>query len=124
MPLSPRDWPFRSPVITGLLAFLLLLSVSPAVEDENAVRLYQRGMKLIAEGEPEEALERFITLASRYRRSETCAQALWEVYRIQQFLEDDAAAFEALNRLATEQPGHFEKAHAAQLMRQLVSQSE
>ena len=37
-----------------------------AVEDENAVRLYQRGMKLIAEGEPEEALERFNTIAIQW----------------------------------------------------------
>lgn len=86
-----------------------------AVEDENAVRLYERGMKLIAGGEPEEALERFNTIAKKYRRSETCALALWDIYRIQEHLGEDMAAFEALNRLATEQPGHFEKAHEAQL---------
>jgi outer membrane protein assembly factor BamD (BamD/ComL family) len=92
-----------------------LLSVTHAAEDENAVRLYERGMKLIAEGDPEEALERFNTIAKKYRRSETCALALWEIYRIREHLCEDMAAFEALNRLATEQPGHFEKAHKAQL---------
>jgi outer membrane protein assembly factor BamD (BamD/ComL family) len=86
-----------------------------AAEDENAVRLYQRGMKLITEGEHEEALERFNTIATKYRRSETCALALWEIYRLQEHLGEDPAAFEALNRLATEQPGHFAKAHEGQL---------
>ena len=105
----------RSPGLLGLLCFLLMMGAAGAVEDENAVRLYQRGMKLIGDGEPEEALERFNTIATKYRRSETCAQALWEVYRIQEHLGEDLPAFEALNRLATEQPGHFEKAHAAQL---------
>jgi len=70
----------------------------------------------MAEGEAEEALDRFNTIATRYRRSETCALALWEIYRIQEHLDSPEAAFEALNRLATEQPGHFEKAHAAQLI--------
>lgn len=105
----------RSPGLLGLLCFLLMVGATDAVEDENAVRLYQRGMKLIAEGEPEEALERFNTIATKYRRSETCAQALWEIYRIQEHLGEDLPAFEALNRLATEQPGHFEKAHEAQM---------
>ena len=107
--------PPRSPGLLGLLCFQLMAGAACAVEDENAVRLYQRGMKLIAEGEPEEALERFNTIATRYRRSETCAQALWEAYRIYEHLGDDLPAFEALNRLATEQPGHFEKAHEAQM---------
>jgi outer membrane protein assembly factor BamD (BamD/ComL family) len=72
-------------------------------------------MKLITEGEHEEALERFNTIATKYRRSETCALALWEIYRLQEHLGEDPAAFEALNRLATEQPGHFAKAHEGQL---------
>jgi len=105
----------RSPGFLGLLCVMILLSVTHAAEDENAVRLYERGMKLIAEGDPEEALERFNTIAKKYRRSETCALALWEIYRIQEHLGEEMAAFEALNRLATEQPGHFEKAHDAQL---------
>ncbi|MES2598749.1 MAG: outer membrane protein assembly factor BamD [Verrucomicrobiota bacterium] len=105
----------RSPGLLGLLCFLLMAGAVCAAEDENAVRLYQRGMKLIADGEPEEALERFNTIATKYRRSETCAQALWEAYRIHEHLGDDLPAFESLNRLATEQPGHFEKAHAAQM---------
>lgn len=115
MPALP-GFLFRNPGLPGLLAFVSFLAVASvtAAEDENAVRLYQRGMSLIAQGEPEEALDRFNTLAARYRRSATCALALWEIYRIQEHLGDDAAAFEALNRLITEQPGHFEKAHAAQ----------
>jgi outer membrane protein assembly factor BamD (BamD/ComL family) len=105
----------RSPGLLGLLCIVLMAAMAGAAEDENAVRLYERGMKLIAEGDPEEALERFNTIAGKYRRSETCAQALWEIYRIQEHLGEDMAAFEALNRLATEQPGHFEKAHESQL---------
>jgi outer membrane protein assembly factor BamD (BamD/ComL family) len=105
----------HSPGFLGLFCILLMLSMTQAAEDENAVRLYERGMKMIAEGDAEEALERFNTIAKKYRRSETCALALWEVYRIQEHLGEDMAAFEALNRLATEQPGHFAKAHEAQL---------
>jgi outer membrane protein assembly factor BamD (BamD/ComL family) len=102
-----------SPRLLGLIFFSLGLAVF-GVEDETAVKLYQRGMKLIAEGDVEDALDRFNTIANKYRRSETCALALWEIYRIQEFLGGDEAAFEALNRLVTEQPGHFEKAHRAQ----------
>lgn len=105
----------HSPGHLGLFVFLLTTTAIMAVEDENAVRLYQRGIKLITEGEHEEALERFNTIATRYRRSETCALALWEIYRLQEHQEEDLAAFEALNRLANEQPGHFAKAHEGQL---------
>jgi outer membrane protein assembly factor BamD (BamD/ComL family) len=104
-----------SPGLLGLFALLMITTMAAAVEDENAVRLYQRGMRLITEGEHEEALERFNTIATKYRRSETCALALWEIYRIQEHLGEDMPAFEALNRLATEQPGHFAKAHEGQL---------
>lgn len=104
---------FCSPRLLGLLFFSFGLAL-PAVEDETAVKLYQRGMRLIASGEAEEALDRFNTIATKYRRSETCANALWEIYRIQEYLGDVEAAFEALNRLVTEQPGHFAKAHVAQ----------
>ena len=102
-----------SPGFLGLLFFGVGLTLN-GMEDDTAIKLYQRGMKLIADGEVEEALERFNTIASKYRRSETCANALWEIYRIQVSLEGNEAAFEALNRLVTEQPGHFEKAFAAQ----------
>lgn len=104
-----------SPGYLGLFVFLLASMTIIASEDENAVRLYQRGMKLISEGQPEEALERFNTIATKYRRSETCGLALWEIYRIQEHLLHDLAAFEALNRLVIEQPGHFAKAHEGQL---------
>ena len=105
----------RSLCSPGLLGLLFGAgSLLYGVEDETAVKLYQRGMKLIASGEAEEALERFNTVANKYRRSETCASALWEIYRIQEFLGNDEAAFESLNRLVTEQPGHFAKAHLAQ----------
>lgn len=105
--------PFCSPSLLGLLFFCSPL-VSHGLEDETAIKLYQRGMKLIADGNAEEALDRFNTIASKYRRSETCANALWEIYRIQESLEGNEAAFEALNRLVTEQAGHFAKAHLAQ----------
>lgn len=101
--------------LMGMVCGLIIVGMVHAAEDDNAVRLYQRGMKFIAEGDAEEALERFNSIAGKYRRSETCALALWEIYRIQELLGDDPAAFEALNRLVTEQPGHFSKAHDAQL---------
>lgn len=107
--------------LTGLM--LCLAAASHAKEDEAAIKLYQRGMKLTAEGDLEAALDRFNTIATRYRRSEICAQALWEIYRIKEHTSDSQAAFEALNRLTTEQPGHFDKAHAAQfrLVQRLLS---
>lgn len=100
-----------------LLAGLLLgLPLSlPAGDDEAARRLYQRAQKLVTAGEPEEALERCLTLVERHPRTPWSALALWDVHRIQLLLGDDAAAFEALDRLIVEQPGHFAKAHAAQL---------
>ena len=104
---------FGSPGFLGLFLFCFSAPLL-AIEDEVAVRLYQRGMRLIAESDLEEALERFNTIAVKYRRSETCAMSLWEIYRIQEHLGNDEGAFEALNRLIIEQPGHFEKAHAAQ----------
>jgi outer membrane protein assembly factor BamD (BamD/ComL family) len=94
--------------------FFNLGAITQAKEEEAAVKLYQRGMKLTADGDLDAALDRFNTIATRYRRSETCAQALWEIYRIKEHQGESQGAFEALNRLATEQPGHFEKAHAAQ----------
>jgi outer membrane protein assembly factor BamD len=104
---------FCSPGFLGLFLFCLCAPLL-ATEDEAAARLYQRGMRLIAESDLEEALERFNTIAVKYRRSETCAMSLWEIYRIQEHLGNDEGAFEALNRLVIEQPGHFEKAYAAQ----------
>jgi outer membrane protein assembly factor BamD (BamD/ComL family) len=102
-----------SPGFLGLLC-VGLVTLLPAAEDETARRLYERGMKLIASSEHEEALDRFNVIATKYRRSETCALALWEIYRLQEYLGNDEGAFEALNRLVTEQPGHFEKAFTAQ----------
>jgi outer membrane protein assembly factor BamD (BamD/ComL family) len=104
---------FCSPGFLGLFLFCLCAPLL-ATEDEAVARLYQRGMRLIAESDLEEALERFNTIAVKYRRSETCAMSLWEIYRIQEHLGNDEGAFEALNRLVIEQPGHFEKAYAAQ----------
>jgi outer membrane assembly lipoprotein YfiO len=107
----------RTKITFLLIAALVIMggdSIS-AADDADAMRLYQRGITLLAEGEPEEALERFNTIAKRHRGSTVCAQALWEIYRIQEHLGNDEGAFEALNRLTTEQPGHFEKAQETQL---------
>lgn len=115
---SFRDCFLGGPVLTGLLCFLLLgcgLNLHAREEDEPAKHLYTKAQKLVAEGDLEEALERFLTLVKKYSRTELAALAWWEIYRINTHLENDEAAFEALNRLIVEQPGHFEKAHAAQL---------
>jgi len=107
-----------SPVLAGLLCFFIFgsLSLTQATEDDETVRkLYTRAQKQVAEGDIEDALDRFLTLIKKYPRTEWSALSLWEVYRINVYLGDDEGAFEALNRLIVEQPGHFEKAHAAQL---------
>lgn len=114
-------------VLSALLGASLFCpgQYSRATEDEVALKLYQRGMKLTADGDLDAALDRFNTIATRYRRSETSAQALWEIYRIREQRSESQDAFEALNRLVTEQPGHFEKAHAAQfrIVQRLLSQT-
>jgi outer membrane protein assembly factor BamD len=116
---SPSFSFLRSPVITGLLCFVLLglnLGKTQAADDGETVRkLYQKAQRLVAEGDSEEALDRFLTLSQKYPQSEWAPASLWEVYRISVHLGDDEAAFEALNRLIIGQPGHFEKAHSAQL---------
>lgn len=108
---------FSSPVLAGLLCLSMgIASLNAAgTDDAGARKLYARAQKLMSAGEAEEALDRFLILIKQHPRTEWSALALWEVYRINIHLEDDEAAFEALNRLIVEQPGHFEKAHAAQL---------
>lgn len=117
--IPQRRLQFRSPVIAGLLGFILLGAgldkAAAAEDDETARRLYQKAQRIVAEGDSEEALDRFLTLSQKYPQSEWAAASLWEVYRISIHLGDDESAFEALNRLIIGQPGHFEKAHTAQL---------
>jgi outer membrane protein assembly factor BamD (BamD/ComL family) len=106
-----------------LIGFWVFSPLPAAAETADpATSLYQRASKLIANGETDAALEKLNTLANKYRRTELCAQALWDIYHLQQKQGDDFTAFEALNRLCTEQPGHFEKAHTAQftLVQQLI----
>lgn len=120
-PLQSSRNPVSSPVCAGLLFFACVCvfqaipaagaSVTRSVEQ----RLYESSQKLIAEGEPEEALEKCLTLVKKYPRTSWSALALWDIYRISIHFGDNEAAFDALNRLIVEQPGHFEKAHAAQL---------
>lgn len=108
----------RSPVYAGLLSLALCLLVPGhvnALDDEQARHLYAKAQKELSGGDLDEAQERFLVLVNKAPRTEWSAMALWELYRIGVHTDDPASAFEALNRLIIEQPGHFEKAHSAQL---------
>lgn len=104
-----------SPVRTGLLCLFMTTGLCLALDDDQARQIYSRAQKLISQGDPEEALDRLLTLIKKHPHTDWSAMALWEAYRIYILLESPEPAFEVLNRLVIEQPGHFEKAHAAQL---------
>jgi outer membrane protein assembly factor BamD (BamD/ComL family) len=119
--LMPVKRSLRHICFVGMLACIQAVSaVTP--DEENALKLFQRGMKMVAGGDLSPALDKFNLVATRYPQSHTSALCLWEIYRIQEHLGNEQGAFEALNRLINEQPGHFEKAHAAQfrLVRRLL----
>ncbi|MEN3943355.1 outer membrane protein assembly factor BamD [Prosthecobacter sp. SYSU 5D2] len=105
----------RSPVFAGLLCFFVCAGPCPGREDDQARVLYARAQKLLSEGDPDEALDRYLTLLKKHPRTEWSALSLWDMYRIYIHQDSPEPAFEVLNRLIVEQPGHFEKAHAAQL---------
>lgn len=105
----------RSPVYSGLLCFFCLIGKGVALDDEQAQKIYAKAQKELSQGYVDDALDRFVVLIKKHPRSELSALSLWEVYRIHIHNDQPEQAFEALDRLVTEQPGHFEKAHAAQL---------
>lgn len=112
---SEKSASLRSPVFAGLLCLFLFTSLASALEDDQARQIYARAQKLMSEGNQNEALDRYLTLIKKYSRTEWSALALWDMYRIYVHMDSAEPAFEVLNRLIVEQPGHFEKAHAAQL---------
>lgn len=105
----------RSPVYSGLLCFFCLITSGFALDEEQAQKIYAKAQKDLAQGDADDAMDRFLILIKKHPSSELSALSLWEVYRIHIHSEQPEQAFEALDRLVTEQPGHFEKAHAAQL---------
>jgi outer membrane protein assembly factor BamD (BamD/ComL family) len=102
-----------------LLIFCLLaanlVAATDADDAELAQRLLQRAQKALVEGEHEDALRRYRTIAKLYPNTEWAAGAWWQIARLENHLEDKQAAFDALQVLITRHAGHFEKAHAEQL---------
>ena len=90
---------------------------------ESALR---RAEALIHSGDFVDALERYTGIAKRYPQTDWSAAALWQVYRLQVRLDNPEGAFEALDRLATQQSGHFEQAQTLQLelVRRLMGDME
>lgn len=82
---------------------------------ENAEAALRRAEALIHSGEFVDALERYTGIAQRFPQTEWSAAALWQVYLLQVRLDNAEGAFEALDRLATQQSGHFEQAQTLQL---------
>lgn len=109
------------PVSAALFCFWMQLpfargqrELDPRIADQ-AADMMVRADKLAAAGDQEEAVSRYTTLAQRYPGTEIAATALWQIYRLQLSRDNPEGAFEALDRLAAGQPGHFEKAQDAQL---------
>ncbi|MDP1590758.1 MAG: outer membrane protein assembly factor BamD [Prosthecobacter sp.] len=101
-----------------LLLPCLVLAVSgarAADDDETALLLSKRAHQSLVEGEHEDALRRYRTIAKLYPRTDRAADAWWQIARLENHLDDKQAAFDALQVLITRHAGHFEKAHAEQL---------
>jgi outer membrane protein assembly factor BamD (BamD/ComL family) len=88
--------------------------VAAGSDDGSANRLYSRAQQALTDGEPEAALERFRAIVDRHPQTHWSAMSLWEIFRIQTYLGEAEAAFEALDMLIVKQPGHFAKAHEEQ----------
>jgi outer membrane protein assembly factor BamD (BamD/ComL family) len=110
-----------------LLCCLLAAPLIAADDDaETARELLRRAQKSLAEGEHEDALRRYQTIARLYPLTEWAQTSWWQVARLQNHLGDAQAAFDALQRLITSHPGQFAKAHEEQflLVRGLLDNSE
>lgn len=97
---------------------LLLIWASFAHEasaDEILEKLLARARQAVSRGETENALQRYQTLAKLYPAGEAAIEAWWQISRISEHTDEPEAAFDALQKLITGCPGHFERAHAAQL---------
>jgi outer membrane protein assembly factor BamD (BamD/ComL family) len=106
-----------------LLAADQLLAFDDA---EIAQRLLQRAQKSLVEGDHEDALQRYQTIARLYPRTDWAQNAWWQIARLQNHLGDPQAAFDALQQLITAHPGQFTRAHEEQflLVRGLLDASE
>jgi outer membrane protein assembly factor BamD (BamD/ComL family) len=110
----------RLPPRACLLIFCLLTADLGAATDagdaELAQRLLQRAQKALVEGEHEDALRRYQTIAKLYPLTSWAETAWWQIARLQNHLGDPQAAFDALQRLITGHPGQFAKAHEEQFL--------
>ena len=100
----------------ALTLALCCIAFGSALAEDDGRKYYERAQRLIAGGESEEALGRLQTITKRFPQTEWSALALWDIYRIFEHLGDPEAAFAALDALIAAQPGHFAKAHEAQLL--------
>jgi outer membrane protein assembly factor BamD (BamD/ComL family) len=103
------------PRLCLVICCLLAVAVNAADDDaETAQRLINRAQKSLVEGEHEDALRRYQTIAKLYPRTDWAQTAWWQIARLQNHLDDPLAAFDALQRLITQHPGQFTKAHEEQ----------
>lgn len=105
----------RTRLALCLLLSCLALEVQGADDAETALLLLKRAQKSLVEGEHEDALRRYQTIARLYPGTDWAATAWWQIARLENHLNDKQAAFDALQALVIGYAGHFEKAHAEQL---------
>ncbi len=98
----------------GSEAALAQRELDPRVADQ-ASGMLKRADALAAKGDLDDAVGRYTSVATRYPGTEIAATALWQIYRLQISRSNPSGAFEALDRLASGQSGHFEKAQSEQL---------
>jgi outer membrane protein assembly factor BamD (BamD/ComL family) len=115
---APRTW--------LLLCCLLTSGLHAADDAELAQQLMKRAQHALVNGEHEDALRRFQTIAKLYPRTTWAETAWWQIARLEEHLGEVQAAFDALQVLVVAHVGQFAKAHAEQfrLARSILDDGE